>query len=941
LQSVASNLKSPNFKAKQFVMERIPVKAFSLISGFRFLYRKFSGNNRRRLLYSTHLHVKDFYKTKGAGEWWLAGVCLFLFFSFLSCGSHQTYQYPFLDPKLSIEDRVNDLVGRMTLDEKISQMVNQAPAIERLGVPEYNWWNEGLHGSARAGLATVYPQAIGLGASWDEDMMFRVATAISDETRAKHHEFVRKNKRFLYQGLTLWSPNINIFRDPRWGRGQETYGEDPFLTGRMGVQFIKGLQGDDPIYFKTIATVKHFAVHSGPEPERHVFDAKIGMKDFYETYLPQFEMGIKEGKAYSLMCAYNRLNGEACCGNHGFNSLLRTNWKFDGYIVSDCEAITDIYANHKIVPTPEEAAALAVKAGTDLECGKTYLSLKKAIEKNLITEKEIDVAVKRLFTARFRLGMFDKPETDKYANIPYSVVDNEEHKQLALEAAHKSIVLLKNENNILPLKKNPGTVAVIGPNADQWLMLLGNYNGVPSNPITPLRGIREKLPNSKVLFAQGCELATGMPMFYTIPSNVLFTPDKKPGIRAEFYNNKDLSGSVLYSQTDTTLDANWKDGAPRNDMDDDNFGVRWTGILKPTQSGTYQLGFIGTCNTKLYLDDSMIAKTVYHFRDEYGDPRLRKSVPIQLEAGKEYKIKVEASETFADAQVQLVWAAPKPYLEQEAMDAARQADVVVLCMGITPRMEGEELDVKIDGFLGGDRTRLALPPIQEDLIKKIKSLGKPVVLVLLNGSAIAVNWENTNIPAIVEAWYPGQAAGKAIADVLFGDYNPGGRLPVTFYKSENDLPSFSDYNITTQTYRYFPGEPLYPFGYGLSYTRFQYNDLKLGNSFNKGQEVKLTVNLKNTGAMDGDEVAQVYVSEENKTGHYPIRSLSAFKRLNVKAGETKSVELNIRPETFSIINDKGEREFKPGKYLVSVGGGQPGVKSASSSNVLTQEIVIN
>jgi len=866
---------------------------------------------------------------------------LFLLSLLFSCKSHNTYQYPFLDPRLSIEERVNDLVGRMTLDEKISQMVNQAPAITRLGVPEYNWWNEGLHGSARAGLATVYPQAIGLGASWDEDMLFRVASAISDETRAKHHEFVRRNKRFLYQGLTLWSPNINIFRDPRWGRGQETYGEDPFLTGRMGVQFIKGLQGDDPVYFKTIATVKHFAVHSGPEPERHVFDAKIGMKDFYETYLPQFEMGIKEGKAYSLMCAYNRLNGEACCGNNGFNSLLRTNWHFNGYIVSDCEAITDIYANHKLVATPEEAAALAVKAGTDLECGKTYLSLKKAVEKNLITEKEIDIAVKRLFTARFRLGMFDTPDIDKYANIPYSVVDNDEHRQLALEAAHKSIVLLKNENNTLPLKKNPGTVAVIGPNADQWLMLLGNYNGVPSDPITPLRGIREKLPSSKVLFAQGCELAAGMPMFYTIPSNVLFTPDKKPGIKAEFYNNKDWSGSVLYSQTDSTLDANWKDRAPRDDMDDDNFSVRWTGILKPTQSGTYQLGFIGTCNTKLYLGDSMIAKTVYHFRDEYGDPRLRKSVPIQLEAGKEYKIKVEASETFADAQVQLVWAAPKPFLEQEAMDVAKQADVVVLCMGITPRMEGEEMDVQIDGFRGGDRTKLALPEVQEQLIKKIQSLGKPVVLVLLNGSALAVNWENSNIPAIVEAWYPGQAAGKALADVLFGDYNPAGRLPVTFYKSENDLPSFSDYNITTQTYRYFPGEPLYPFGYGLSYTQFQYQDLKLNKSYSKGEDVKFTVNVKNAGSMDGDEVVQVYLTSPKMEGHFPIRSLCAFKRINVKAGETVTVELSIRGDAFSFINDKNEKEHKPGQYIVSVGGGQPNVKAKTTSNVITQELLMN
>jgi beta-glucosidase len=869
-------------------------------------------------------------------------VILIVLLFLVACGPRHEYQYPFLNPALTIEERVNDLVGRMTLDEKISQMINQAPAIPRLGVPEYNWWNEGLHGSARAGLATVYPQAIGLGATWDEDMMLRISTAIGDETRAKHHEFVRRNKRFLYQGLTLWSPNINIFRDPRWGRGQETYGEDPYLTGRMGVQFIKGLQGDDPTYYKTIATIKHFAVHSGPEPERHVFDAKVGMKDFNETYLPQFEMGIKEGKAYSLMCAYNRLNGEACCGSHGLiNTLLRTDWKFDGFIVSDCEAITDIYANHKIVPTPEEAAALAVKSGTDLECGKTYLALKKAVEKGLITEKEIDVAVKRLFTARFKLGMFDTPDVDKYANISYSVVDNEDHRNLALESARKSMVLLKNENNTLPLKKDIGTVAVIGPNADQWLMLLGNYNGVPSDPVTPFRGIRDKLPSSKVLFAQGCELADGMPMFYTIPSNVLLTPDKKPGIKAEYFNNKDWSGNVLYSAVDTILDANWKDKAPRNDMDDDNFSVRWTGILKPTQSGTYQLGFIGTCNTKLYLGDSVIAKTVYHFRDEYGDPRLRKSVPIQLEAGKEYKLKVEASETFADAQVQLVWAAPKPNLEKEALDIASKADVVIMCMGITPRMEGEEMDIQIDGFRGGDRTKIGLPGVQEQLIKKIQALGKPVILVLLNGSAIAVNWENENIPAILEAWYPGQAAGKAIADILFGDYNPGGRLPVTFYKSENDLPSFSDYNITTQTYRYFQGEPLYPFGYGLSYTTFQYENLKLNDAYKADSIIHFTVDIKNTGSKEGDEVVQVYVAAKDLAGHYPIRSLQAFKRVHLNAGETKTVDLALRRDAFSIYNDSGKKELHPGNYVISVGGGQPGMKVKMSSNILVKEIKIN
>ncbi|MDE3145787.1 MAG: glycoside hydrolase family 3 C-terminal domain-containing protein [Bacteroidota bacterium] len=710
------------------------------------------------------------------------------------------YPFPFLDPDLSIETRVNDLVGRMMLDEKISQMMNDAPAIERLHIPQYNWWNECLHGVARAGLATVFPQAIGLGATWDENMMLKVSTAISDEARAKHHEFVRKGERSIYEGLTFWSPNINIFRDPRWGRGQETYGEDPYLTGRLAVEFIKGLQGDDPKYFKTIATVKHFAVHSGPESSRHTFDAKIDEKDFRETYLPQFEMGIKEGKAYSVMCAYNRLNGEACCGsNHLLTEILRNEWNFKGYVVSDCGAIDDIYERHKIVETPAEAAALAVKSGCDLECLSTYKHLKEAVANKLITEAEIDVALKRLFTARFKLGMFDPPEMVKYTKIPYSVVDNKEHHQLALEAAHKSIVLLKNENNLLPLNKNIKTVAVIGPNADEATMLLGNYNGTPSDPITPLRGIREKLIHSKILYAQGCELAEGL-------SSI-----KKDSIE---------------------------------------------------------------------------------------------------------KIK------------------------QKAIQVAKESDVVIMFMGLSPNLEGEEMNVAIDGFKGGDRTKLDLPSNQEALIKEIKSLGKPVVLVLLNGSALSINWENKNIPAIIETWYPGQAAGTAIADVLFGDYNPAGRLPVTFYSSVNDLPSFDEYNMTTQTYRYFKGNVIYPFGYGLSYTNFHYDNLKINHQNKAGSEVKFSVDVKNIGKVSGDEVVQVYVSNKTSTGHIPIRALKAFKRIYIKAGETKTVNLSIKPDAFSIINDDNKRVIVPGKFEVTVGGGQPDVKIRTASNVLKTETII-
>jgi len=854
--------------------------------------------------------------------------------------------FPFLDTRLSIEERVNDLVGRLTLEEKISQMMNAAPPIERLGIPAYNWWNECLHGVARAGLATVFPQAIGLGATWDEELMLRVATTISDEARAKHHNFVKENKRFIYQGLTFWSPNINIFRDPRWGRGQETYGEDPFLTGRLAVQFIRGLQGNDPKYFKTIATVKHFAVHSGPEPERHYFDATTDERDFREIYLPQFKMGIMEGKAYSVMCAYNRYEGEACCGSRRLLiDILRNEWNFDGYVVSDCGAIGDIYRHHKIVQTPEEAAALAVISGCDLECSNTYEHLNEAVKENLITENEINVAVKRLFTARFKLGMFDPPEMVKYTKIPYSIVDSKQHKKLALETARESIVLLKNENNLLPLKKDIGTVAVIGPNSNEWLMLLGNYNGIPSDPITPLRGIKEKLSgHSKVLYARGCELVEGLPYFEVVPSDVLFH-DNENGLNVEYFNNKDLNGGALFSEIDNNLNADWKEGAPRNDMDDDNFSVRWSGELIPLKSGQYQLGIISTCNTNLYLNDSVIANTSYHFRNEYGDPRLRKTNPIYLEAGKKYKIKVEAKETYGDAQVQLVWSSPSDNLnnelEKEALEIAKQSDVIIMCMGLTARLEGEEMNIKLDGFDRGDRTRLDLPDVQQELIKEIYGLGKPVVLVLLNGSALAVNWADENIPAIIEAWYPGQAGGTAIADVLFGDYNPGGRLPVTFYKSVDDLPSFEDYNLTTQTYRYFKGEPLYPFGYGLSYTSFSYDNLKINDNYMAGDTVILSVDVRNTGKIAGDEVVQVYISDLNAPVRVPIRSLKGFKRIHLKPGEVQTVDFAISPDAFSIINDYNERVILPGKFELYVGGGQPESKGTEDGiNILKSNLIL-
>ena len=657
--------------------------------------------------------------------------------------------------QLTFEQRAHDLVSQMTLAEKVSQMKDVAPAIERLGIPAYNWWNEALHGVARSGLATVFPQAIGLAATWNDSLLFRMATVVSDEARAKYHEYLRQGKNSRYGGLTFWSPNINLFRDPRWGRGQETYGEDPFLAGRLAVQFIHGLQGDDPKYLKTVATVKHFAVHSGPEPERHNFDAVVSERDLHESYLPQFEAGIREGGAYSLMCAYNRLDGKPACGSDPLLAdILRGQWRFPGYVVSDCGAINDIYQRHQVVPTAAEAAALAVKAGTDLECGGVYGNLVAAVGQGLITEVRLDTAVTRLFLARFKLGMFDPPDSVPFARIPIAVLDQPSHRALARQVARESIVLLKNTSAALPLRKNLGRLAVIGPNADQAVVLLGNYNGTPSDPVTPLRGIREAVSKqTKVLFARGANLATGAP----------------------------------------ALDS-----------------------------------------------------------------------------------------TSADA------------LLAEAVALARSADAVVLFLGLTNQLEGEEMRVPVEGFRGGDRTRIDLPDVQERLLEQVVATGKPVILVLLNGSALAITWAQEHVPAIVEAWYPGQAGGQAIADVLFGDYNPGGRLPVTFYRSADDLPSFSDYSMAGHTYRFFEGPPLYPFGHGLSYTTFAYDSLRVSaDSFSSADTIMVRLNVTNTGRRAGDEVVQLYVQHLGFVPNRARQDLRGYQRVSLLPGETRMVELSV------------------------------------------------
>ncbi len=830
----------------------------------------------------------------------------------------------YLDASLSLDRRVEDLVGRMTLEEKISQMMDHAPAIPRLQVPEYNWWNEALHGVARAGLATVFPQAIGFAATWDDGLVQRMATVISDEARAKHHDALRKGNHDRYFGLTIWSPNINLFRDPRWGRGQETYGEDPFLTGHLAANFVRGLQGDDPKYLKTVSTLKHFAVHSGPEPERHTFDAIVDERSLYEDYLRHFEIALREGGAYSVMCAYNRVDGQAACGSDRLlRDVLRGSWQFPGYVVSDCGAIDDIYRRHKVVQTAAEAAAVAVKTGTDLECGSTYRALSDAVRQRLITEAQINTALKRLFTARFKLGMFDPPSMVRYAQIPMSNVDSPEHRALALQVARESIVLLKNGRGVLPLHKDIGTLAVIGPNADEWRMLLGNYNGLPSDAVTPLRGIREAVgPSTKVLHAVGSDLAEGFPVYSAVPGDALFTADGRPGLRVEYFGNRTMSGAPVATEVDSTVNGNWGEGAPKPGMNPDDFGVRWTGTLRAPQSGSYRVGLVGTVKYRLLVDDKPLLQSVYSSRDgEFPDARPTYSQPIQLEANHDYRIRVEGQESYGIADLQLLWATPHDVLETEALDVARQADAVVLFLGLTPRLEGEEMPVTVPGFRGGDRTAIELPAPQQQLLERIGALGKPTVLVLLNGSALAVDWAQQHVPAIVEAWYPGQAAGTAIADVLFGAYNPGGRLPVTFYGATSDLPPFDDYRMTGRTYRYFAGRALYPFGHGLSYTSFRYERVRTSAAaLRVGGAITVNVDLTNTGTRAGDEVVQLYVQHLGSRVPRPPLELRGYSRITLKAGERRTVAFPLRAADLAYWDTAGHRWVtEPDRIRLRVG----------------------
>jgi beta-glucosidase len=831
------------------------------------------------------------------------------------------YEFPFRNPYLALEERVNDLVSRMTLQEKADQLLYTAPAIPHLGIPAYTWWNEALHGVARAGYATVFPQSITIANSWDEALLLNVANAISDEARAKYHEFQRRGKTDIYQGLTFWSPNINIFRDPRWGRGHETYGEDPFLTGRLGYEFVKGMQGDDPKYLKTVATAKHYAVHSGPEPLRHAFNAKVSEIDLRETYLPAFRTLVVDAGVYSVMGAYNMFRNYPCCANPILYGILRNEWGFKGYIVSDCGAISDFHQSSHYAKDAAEAASQAVKAGTDLECGTDYKKLVEAVNRGLLTEADINIAVKRIFTARFKLGMFDPDAIVPYAQIPFFVNCSDFNNSLAREAERKSIVLLKNENNILPLSKNIKTIAVIGPNADNFESLIGNYNGMPKDQVTILRGINNKLtPDTKVLYAEGSDLAEGIHNLVPVPSRYLETPEGKQGASGEYFNNRDMKGKPVFTRVDDNINFYWELLSPRYDMPDDDFGVKWTTYLVPPVTGTYAIGGRGSSGYDIFLEDKKIISSM----NEHEAFPIEASV--ELQKGKKYKIEVLYKNYAGDADIELLWAPPRPDLIESAVAAAKEAEVVVLVLGLSRRLEGEEMPIKIDGFVGGDRTNLNLPSSQEKLMDAVAATGKPVIVVLTNGGALSVNKAQEKAAAILLAGYGGQQGGNAVADVLFGEYNPAGRLPVTYYESIDQIPAFENYDMAGKTYRYFTKEPLYPFGYGLSYTSFKYSDLSLPEKAVAGERVVVKATVTNTGKLAGDEVVELYLTDEKASTPRPIRQLEGFTRISLKPGESKVVELTLDPRQFSLINTKSKRVIEPGYFTISVGGKQPGFK---------------
>jgi beta-glucosidase len=853
----------------------------------------------------------------------------------------QDYQsLPMWNSKLPIETRVNDVVSRLTLEEKVAQMLNAAPAIPRLGIPAYDWWNEVLHGVARTPFpVTSYPQAIGMAATWDTNSLKKMADYSALEGRAVHNKAIalgRTNERYL--GLTYWTPNINIFRDPRWGRGQETYGEDPFLTAMLGAAFVRGLQGNDPKYLKAAACAKHFAVHSGPEPSRHSDNFNPTTYDLWDTYLPAFKELVTKADVAGVMCAYNAVNTQPCCANDLLmNDILKKQWKFKGYVTSDCWAIDDFFKYHKTHIDATTSAVDAVLHGTDLECGQTvYKTLVDAVKNGLIKEEQLDISLKRLFTIRYRLGMFDPPSMVKYAQTAASVLESPAHKAHALKMAQQSIVLLKNENNTLPLKKAIRKIAVLGPNANNQISVLGNYNGTPSRVVSLLAGLKEKLGSHvEIVYEQAVNFINDTLLVYEDVTDHYSWQGKK-GFQAEYYNNRELQGEATAIKIENKIDNFWQEG--QNVIDGikaNNFSVRYSTDYTASKDGSISFEIEADDGYRFFINNEQVINAWQ--RNRWG----ARTYELSIKKDSVYKLVLEYWQGEGKANVALRAGNFKRADFAEVAAEVKDADILIYAGGISPQLEGEEMPVNAPGFNGGDRTSILLPSVQTKLMQALHATGKPVVFVMMAGSAIAIPWENDNVPAIINAWYGGQSAGTAIADVLFGDYNPAGRLPVTFYKSDNDLPSFMSYDMDGRTYRYFKGEALYPFGYGLSYTSFTYSGLKTSSILVRNKTLTVEAMVRNTGKRDGEEVVQLYISYPGSMEKAPIQSLKGFKRIFLKAGSSQLVSFTLTPEQLSLVNEKTGALYQPkGKMVLSIGGGQPGIKNKTTSNVISKEIAV-
>jgi beta-glucosidase len=866
----------------------------------------------------------------------------YLLFALILINSHafsqQLTSFPFQNDKLSIDQRLDDLIGRLTLDEKIAQMLNSAPAIERLGIPAYDWWSEALHGVARTNYhVTSFPQAIAMAATWDATAIKKMADITSTEGRAVFNLTSRaEHKSGRYQGLTYWTPNINIFRDPRWGRGQETYGEDPFLTATMASAFVHGLQGNDPNHLKAAACAKHFAVHSGPEISRHSDNVNPSLYDLWDTYLPAFRELVVNAKVAGVMCAYNAVNTQPCCANDLLmNEILRRQWKFKGYVTSDCWAVDDFFRYHKTHKDAISSAVDAVIHGTDLECGNSvYRTLLTAVKTGLVSQSVIDSSVRRLFRIRFMLGIFDKVSSNPYGQLGAPAIGSKANIDHALRMAHESIVLLRNENNILPLSKSIRRIAVIGPNADDAHVLLGNYNGTPAHVTTILEGIRKAVPDADIIYEKAISF-TSDTIFESKDFMSHVTTDGKPGISASYFPNPDLEGQPLVKRIENTFEHYWNEGeSPADKLPGMYYSARFTCSLQFGLDTTLHFMIQADDGFRLLLNDSLIIDAWK------GSRGLAKEFDLSLKKNKAASLSIEYYQGEGPGYFNLQMGHFIKTDFNKIKERVKDADIILFAGGISPQLEGEEMPVAVPGFKGGDRTSISVPAVQTELMKKLIETSKPVIFLMLTGSPLAIPWESEHVPVIVNAWYGGQAAGTAVADVLFGNYNPAGRLPVTFYRSDTDLPAFNDYDMSNRTYRYFKGTPLYPFGYGLSFSRFLYSDLSMPKEIRKGQPIRIQVQLQNTSKRDGEEVVEIYVSHQPAEFRAPIRSLKAFQRLFLKAGERRKVTFELTAGDLSLINENGALYQPTGRIVISAGGGQPGVLLPVTSNVISQTVEV-